>query len=99
MIERGYEAIGYEELFQALLMFRKPDLERPHLIVLELCGLRIKRDELEALTEKGIPIITLGSKKELEEELIREFDWSATVQRPCTIGTIADKIEKIIKQI
>lgn len=97
LIERGFEAVGYINPAHALAAFRYPLIKEPHLIVLELCDLILERHELEALVRIGVPIILLGGVTELNQKLISDFQWTATIQRPFTIGTVADAVEKFMR--
>ncbi|MCF6158980.1 MAG: hypothetical protein E3K32_10525 [wastewater metagenome] len=67
------------------------------MIVLELCDLILVRHELEAMVRIGVPIILLGGVTELNQKLIRDFQWAAILQRPFTIGAVADAVEKLIR--
>ena len=96
LIERGFEAIGYIALSHALAALFHPDIVKPDIVVLELREQVLKRDELEALTRKGIPTIVLGGAMELNEKLVNEFEWAASICRPFTIGAVADVIEELI---
>ncbi|MGQ3684560.1 MAG: hypothetical protein ACUBOA_06045 [Candidatus Loosdrechtia sp.] len=97
LIERGFEATGYLDIAHALWAFRQPYLEKPDMIILELCGLDLKRNELEDLIMIGVPVILLGGAVELNEKLVREFKWAAVMQRPFTIGNVADIAEQLLK--
>lgn len=97
LIERGFEVVGYINPAHALAAFRYPRIERPHFIILELCDLPLERHEIEAMVRIGVPIILLGGSTELNQKLIREFQWAAILQRPFTIGTVADAVEKLVR--
>jgi hypothetical protein len=98
LIERGFEAVGYINPLHALAAYYHPLIEKPDMIVLELCDLILKRQELEALTLIGVPIIAIGGAVELNQKLIHEFTWAVLIQRPFTVGTVADTVEELIRE-
>jgi hypothetical protein len=91
-IERGFEAIGFIELADALAVLLHPAYAQPHLIILELRDQSIGRDELNILAGLPVPIIALGGAVELNAEWVKQFHWAAVLQRPFTIGQIADLV-------
>jgi hypothetical protein len=99
LIERGYDAVGFLTLARALAALRRPYRALPCVIVLELCGLALQRDELEDTGRFGVPIVVLGGAVELNTPLVSEFDWEAMVQRPFAIGQVVDVVEAILLDI
>jgi hypothetical protein len=97
LIERGFDAVGYVELAQALAVLRQPDGGKPGIIVLELRGLAFGRHELRALARAGIPTVLLGGAVELNEELVGEFEWAAVMQRPFAVGAVVAVVEEVSK--
>ena len=96
LIERGFDAIGFIELADALAAILRSEYERPRLIVLELRGLPLKSNELYALERLTIPTIALGGAVELAEKLVKEFKWAAVMPRPFTLGDVADMVENLL---
>jgi len=95
LIERGFDARGYEEISEAIRGLRHRSVSAPQVIVLELREQALKREELEELTWPGIPIILLGGVPELNEPVIKEFEWTAVLKRPFRIGDVVDLVEKL----
>lgn len=96
LLERGLEAVGFEAIADALGSLHDPRYPSPKLIVLDLHGLVLRRDELSALSRVGIPMIALGGEAELSNELVREVNWHALLKRPYTIGQVVDIIERTL---
>jgi hypothetical protein len=96
LIERGLDAVGYEDLGDALAALHGPGAARPAVVVLELCDLSLTQDSLDALAEAEIPTILLGGAVELRSPLVRGFPWAATLQRPFTIGQAADLVAELL---
>lgn len=94
--ERGFDAVGYTEIEQALQDLQRPYSSKPCLIVLELRQQSLKDDELMAMQETRIPIVALSGLTEFNEPTVQEFPWTAILRRPFTISEVADLVEKTI---
>lgn len=97
LIERGFDAIGFIRLSQALSVLDDPHDLKPHLIVLELRDQPFTQKELNRLANSGIQTIVLGGMAELNEKSVREFKCAARLQRPFTIAQVADLVEEILR--
>jgi len=97
LIERGFDAVGFIDPQQALAALNYPWYPRPRLIVLELFELEAKRSEIAAVARLGIPTIVLGGAVQMNEQWIMGFEWADVVRRPFTVGEVADRAEKLIK--
>ena len=96
LIERGFDAVGFTDLEQALTALYDPHSPTPRMIVLELRGLSLKREDLNTLTRAGIPMIALGGALELNHEFVKEVKWAALLRRPFTIGNVADLVGELL---
>ena len=96
LMERGFDAMGFIELSQAIAAINDPNDLKPRLIVLELHDLSFTQHELGTLAHTGIPMIALGGAVELNEEWVRNFKWAAVMRRPFTIGKVADLVEELL---
>ncbi len=98
LIERGFEVTGFAELGEALAAFNDPEYVTPRLIVLELQRQSITKTDLEVLALFGIPAVALGGAAELSDERVKSFKWAALMQRPFTIGKVADVVEEWVSR-
>jgi FixJ family two-component response regulator len=96
LIERGFDAVGYVTLSEALSALRLKETPRPQCIVLELRNQPLAKWSLQALARTRIPVIALAGSVELQCPLVKNFKWAAVLRRPLTIGQIADAIEEVI---
>ena len=96
LLERGFDAIGFIELGEAFAAIDRPHYPLPRIIVLDLHGLSLREDEQDTLAQIKIPIVGIAGAVELDQEWVRKVNWAALIQRPATIGQIADTIEKLI---
>jgi hypothetical protein len=96
LIERGFDTIGFIELSQAIAAINDPDYLKPQLIILELHDFSFIQNEWDTLACSGIPMIALGGAVELNQEWVRSFQWMAVIQRPFTIGKVANVAEGLL---
>ncbi len=98
LIERGFDVVGFVELGEALAALYDPGYLTPRLIILELKGQSIAKSDLETLSHFGIPAVALGGAAELSDERVKSFKWAALMQRPFTIGRVADVVEEWVSR-
>jgi hypothetical protein len=96
LIERGFDAVGYANLSTALAALDTPGAALPALIVLELCDLSLTRNESDVLAQANIPVVLLGGAAELRSDLVEGFARAATLQRPYTVGQVADLLQNLM---
>jgi len=96
LTERAFNAVGFMDLSQALTGLTDRNYRRPQVIVLELFDLSLTEEELGVLADTGIPVVVLGGAVQWNEELVREHKWAAVIQRPFTIGRIADVVAEVV---
>ena len=98
LLERGYDPISFERLSHALPELDRVGGKNPQIIVLELRGQRITRRALEIIARANVPMIGIGGMLELNNPIIKDFQWADLLHRPITIGRIAEAIGKIVLQ-
>ena len=96
LIERGYDAIGYVEIDQALAAMTSPGRPRPRVLVVELKDQVLAPSILESLADSNVPAIAVAGTLELNHPLVRDFNWAALLRRPVTLGSVADAVERIL---
>ncbi len=95
LIERGYDAVGFVQLSDALSAMRRAGSARPEVIIFDLRGQQFTSAELYALAHCGIPIIIIAGIQELSDPRVNQFKWAEVLKRPVTVGEIADAVERI----
>lgn len=95
LIERGFDAEGFEEITDALKVLSKESALRPRVIVVELREQGRKQEYLDNLMQTRIPLIILCDETELSEQILKTHGRVSVMKRPLTIGEIADKIAEI----
>jgi DNA-binding NtrC family response regulator len=96
LIERGYDAVGFEKIERALDAIQAPDSHKPRAIVLELRDQVITSSALKSLADSKIPVIALAGALELNNPPVRDFTWAAVLSRPFALGNVADAVERIL---
>jgi len=91
LIERGYDAAGYLNVGDAVrtIQHRFPDG-----IVVNLRD--VTREEVAQLFQIGVPVIAISSRP--EPDWLKEFSWAAVLQRPVSIGEIADRLTTTLER-
>ncbi len=97
LLDRGFDAIGYEEVDGVMAALKDPHQPKPCIIVLELHALSPSEEELDALARLSIPVVAIAGAVELSQPWVKKFNWAALIQRPVRIGQIADRVEKLIR--
>ena len=93
LLERGYEAIGFEGARDAVLALALGRPRRPDLVVVELAGQTAELPSLKALLRARAPAIGVGGALEWGAEPVKSLAWAAELHRPVTVGAIADAVE------
>jgi hypothetical protein len=95
LIERGFQAIGFEHMGEAISALRLGTHENPFVLLIDLQKLQLNADEINALSLTPIPKILLGGAVELNEEWIGSIGGALLLRRPFTIGELADLVETL----
>jgi DNA-binding NtrC family response regulator len=94
LMERGYEAVGFVGVNQALSAFRHRLYARPQVIILELKELAEGEEKVRALVGSEIPTILLAGIAEEQKALFRGMRGCVLLKRPFTIGRVVEEVEK-----
>jgi len=90
LLERGYDAVGFLTVDDALRMM---PMRWPDLIVVDLRHLA--RQEAARLFGAKVPVIALTGVA--PEPWVSGLPFAAVLQRPVSIGEIADRVEELVK--
>ena len=96
LIERGFDAIGFEEAGQAIAAIGDKRTIKPQLLILDLRPSSVTRIQLQNLAHKRIPILALAGNLEPDERSLKDFGWIAMMKMPFTIGEVCQLVEKQI---
>ena len=95
LIERGYDAVGYVTLREAVLELTMFPARRPRLIVLDLHDQLEDEKVVAALLRRGVPVIALAGATEAAQPDLAALPWAAFLRRPITIGAVADTVVRL----
>jgi hypothetical protein len=93
LIERGYDAVGFESVDDAVAALRVPWQPRPGVVVVDLTGQRDTAAHLVPFSRLGTRLVAIGSAVEAPGEAARALPWSTWLQRPVSLGRVADAVE------
>jgi DNA-binding response OmpR family regulator len=94
LIERGYDATGFEDLRSAVVRLALGAL-RPALLVVDTETGEISDRTWRAFAERGIPILAVVAAG---ADTARLGPHAEALRRPLTIGAIADAVERRVRR-
>ncbi len=92
LIERGFDAVGFESLRDAVLTGRLPGARRPAIVVVDLDGQAAPDPVLDALFALEAAVIAVAGPIETGDPRLRARSWASWLRRPITLGSIADVV-------
>lgn len=96
LIERGYEAVGFESLRDGLSALILRPGQRPRLIVLDLQDQAANVRPVAALVGRGIPVLAIGGATAWSDEELRHLPWADFLRRPVSLGAVADRVDALV---
>ena len=93
LIERGYDAIGFETLPDALVRLALGRGAPPALLVLDLHGQVLGDADRRVLSRRGVPVLAVADAAQAADE--GPAPLAGTLHRPLTIGAIADAVDRL----
>jgi DNA-binding response OmpR family regulator len=94
LIERGYDAVGFVALKDAVVRLMLARSQRPDLLVVDLPAVELD-DELRAtLFREGVPVLVITSADATDGGEAGPV--IETLRRPITIGAIADTVQRLL---
>jgi len=95
LIERGFDAVGFENLSDAIGELVLPWSRPPALAVIDFHEQSVEEKLLERLRAAKIPIMAIVDSTRSIDEAIRRFGWTAWLRRPVSVGAIADTVARL----
>ena len=95
LIERGYDAIGFRALDEALIALARAIREPPDAVILDLADQQVTRSQLTGLSQARIPTILLGGALDLEDPQLSGFAWAGILRRPFMLREVTALVERI----
>ena len=92
LIERGYDAVGFATLKDAVAELVLAPQQRPRLIVFDLRDQALGERPLATLFGAATPVIAVAGAAEAADARLRALPWAAFLRRPLTLGAIAEAV-------
>jgi len=96
LIERGYDAVGFTTLRDAAAALVLARGRAPALIVLDLHQQPLDGQLLDLIFRPGVPLIAVAGASQASDQALGRRGWATFLQRPVTLGTIADAVERLL---
>jgi hypothetical protein len=93
LIERGYDAIGFTSMEDAIFRLAVERHRRPRLVLVNLSGQQVTPGAIALLGAGGVPVLGIGSAT---EPAAGGLALSAVLRRPMSLGQVADAIEQAL---
>jgi hypothetical protein len=94
LIERGYDAVGFVTMKDALIRLMLVRSRRPALLVVDLHGQEVKEGMRATLFREHVPLLIIADAGYREDEGLGPVVY--TLRRPLTIGAIADTVDRLM---
>jgi DNA-binding NtrC family response regulator len=95
LIERGYDAVGFVTLREALVRLALAS-QRPALVVVDLHEQQLNDRQLTSLLSAGFPVLAIGGATEWEDQNLNTRPWAKFLRRPLTIGSVAAEVDRLV---
>ena len=94
LIERGYDAVGFVTMKDALLRLMLARTRRPALLVADLHGQEVNEKMGATLFREHVPLLIVTDAGHREDERLGPV--IGTLRRPLTIGAIAETVDRLM---
>ena len=102
LMERGYDAIGFETLRDALARLALRPERPPALLLIDLAGQIVDDRQRAALASARVPILAVvpagAGAADARPGDAPPPDIVGTLHRPLTIGAIADAVDRLLRR-
>ena len=96
LIERGYHAVGFVSLEDALARLVKPGVAPPALLLIVLDGHPVSERQLALCARKQLKVALSGGKIALQAPSLQAFPAAAVLPFPITLGELASAVERLV---
>jgi hypothetical protein len=96
LIERGYDAIGFIALNDAVETFSREAGRKPDIILIESHDQDLTKEMLEIIEGLNVPTILLAGTVELANPLVQKHRWTKILTRPFSLGLVSDIVQELV---
>jgi DNA-binding response OmpR family regulator len=94
LIERGYDAVGFVSMKDALVRLMLARSRRPALLLVDLRGQDMNEKMRATLFRERVPLLVVAGGGYREDERLGPV--VRVLRRPVTIGAIADTVDRLM---
>ena len=94
LIERGYDAIGFTSVAEAITRLALDRRRRPRLVLVALAGQELTRTGVALLSAGGVPVIGVAGEVQVASAP-EHLGLTALIRRPVSLGEIAEAVEQV----
>jgi hypothetical protein len=96
LIERGFDAVGFESVVDAVAALTVPGQAQPLVALVDLTTQEAELAGLPEIVSSGCRLVGLQSAVEDSADAARGIPWSAMLRRPVALGALADAIAAVV---
>jgi DNA-binding response OmpR family regulator len=98
LIERGYDAVGFATVGDALAMLAVRPRTRPAVATVDLQAHAPAATALAPLLRAGFPVLAIAGLTTSATDTLRGLPWARFLRRPLSIGAIADEVGRLVER-
>jgi hypothetical protein len=96
LIQRGYDAIGFEAISTAHWALNLPAALRPSVTVIELSKLSDDQAGIIAFVRDAGRVIAVSGLMHAQSGDLQDLPWAALLIRPSSVGSVADAVDEVV---
>jgi hypothetical protein len=96
LIERGYDAVGFETIRDALTSLAAGS-PRPQVVIIDLKGQDVGAGQPSIFVPQGVALVGIAGAIEIAQRHVHELPWSSLLRRPISLGAVADVVDRHVR--
>jgi DNA-binding NtrC family response regulator len=96
LIERGYDAIGFIALNDAIETLSQEAGRKPDAILIESRDQDLTKEILETIEGLNVPTLLLAGTFDLANPVVQQHYWTKILTRPFSLGRVSDIVQELV---
>lgn len=97
LIERGYDALGFQALADALLTLDMSTGSVPAAAVVDLTDQTVDAEVLARFIQATGQVVAVAGGPAARSPELRRLPWAAFLVRPVSLGAVADTVDALVR--